>query len=234
MNTILRRLILVLKVWINALLAPADDPRQVYALAYQRQQELLGKVRDAQMNLATTRRRLESQASEAGVKLPRLEEQARQALEAGREDQARFALHLRQAASEELKDLYSQVRELEREEGILALVEQRLASQIEAFFARQEALEARYSAAEAQVHISEALGGISEELSGLGLAVEQAEQRTELMQARLSAIDELVELGVLDIPGRPGRDGPVPQLAGHGDSQAVEEQLASLKRDLTG
>ena len=57
-----------------------------------------------------------------------------------------------------------------------ALTEQRLSSEIEAFYARQEFIEARYSAAEAQVRIGEALGGISDDLSELGRAMEQAER----------------------------------------------------------
>ncbi len=66
------------------------------------------------MSVATTRRRLESPASEAGEKLHKLEEQTRHAFKAGREDQARFALQLRQTGSEELNDLESQVRDLGR------------------------------------------------------------------------------------------------------------------------
>jgi phage shock protein A len=100
-------------------------------------------------------------------------------------------------------------------------------AQIQAVAARQELLEAQYSTAEAHVQVHEALGGVSEELDGLGDALEQAEQRTDRMQARASALDRLVDAGVLDMPV-----GDWPSLASTEDqtSEVVEERLAALKR----
>lgn len=228
MKSILRRLVLILKAWLHALLSPAEDPRKLFAFAYQRQQELLGRVRLAQSNVAAAREQLEGKVAGMRDKQPELEEQARRALVGGREDLARFALQLRQVAAAELQEL----RELEREEHMLSLVEQRLTTQIEAFSVRQEVMEARYSTAEAHVHVHEALGGVSEELADLGVALERAEQRTEDMQARVSAIDELVEMGILEMPRR----GPGPTTAsavlGSGGPGDVELRLAALKREI--
>jgi phage shock protein A len=232
MTGILRRLVLVLKVWAHALLAPAEDPRREFADAYQRQKELLEKVRFAQAGLAASKQRLEARAVTSREKLPRLEDQARQALVSGREDQARFSLQLRLMAVEEVDSLDAQVAELREEERTLQLVEQRLATQIETFFARQEVLAARYDTAEAQVRIKEALGGVSDELAGLGLAVERAQERTEHMQARVSAIDSLTDLGILETPGQSPGDLSALKPA-HGQSaNALEDHLAALKREL--
>ena len=232
MKSILRRLNLILKAWLNALFSPAEDPREVFTFAYKRQRELLQKVQQAQRDVATSKRQLESKTTEVGKKMPQLEAQARRALIAGREDQARFALQLRLLAESEVQTLEEQAGELEQEERRLTLVEHRLATQIEAFFTHQEVLEARYNTAEAQVRINEALGGVSDDLADLGLAVERAEQRTEDMQARVSAIDNLVELGVLDVPGPPPNESGLPQLTGEGDTEKVEERLSALKREL--
>ena len=231
MNAILRRLKLIMKVWLNALLAPAADPREVFALAHKRQMELLGKVRQALATVAASRQRLEVNTAEARDKLPELEERARQALVAGREDQARFALQLRQVVVEETRDLEGQVRQLEEEQRTLTLVEHRLAAQIEAFLARQEMLKVRYSSVEAQLRIKEALTGVSEELEGLDAALERVEETTENMQARVSAIDELVETGILDMPAR-GPGGEPAQLAAGPEEEAVEELLAAMKQEL--
>ena len=102
---------------------------------------------------------------------------------------------------DELDRLERQVTEIEHEERELTLVEQRLEAQIETFFARREVIAARYSTAEAHVEVREALGGVSDELAGLGTALERAEQTTDRMQARASALDHLADLGVLDDPG---------------------------------
>lgn len=229
---LLGRLILLLKTPLNALFAPAPDPRQTFANAYQRQREVLLKVRQALADIAASKSRLEAKTTETKAKLPQLEEEARGTLIAGREDLARLALQRRQVAAVALKTLEQQVREVEQEEQRLSMVEQRLATQIEAFFARQEIIAARYSAAEAQVRINEALTGVSQELTDLGLALEQAEQKTEHMQARATAIDRLVETGVLETPVLPAGDSVERQLAQIDVAQEVEDQLAALKHQI--
>ncbi len=69
-----------------------------------------------------------------------------------------------------------------------------------------------------------------DELDGLGDALEQAEQRTERMQARASALDRLVDAGVLDMPVEAGGDWPSLSSTGDQASEVVEERLAALKR----
>lgn len=229
---LLRRFILLLKVWFKGFTAPAEDPRQTFAYAYQRQRELLLSVQQALADIGTSKQKLETKTVETREKLPRLEEQARRALISSREDLARLALQRRQVAVMELQALEDQVQEVQQEEQRLSLVEQRLAAQIEAFHARQEVIAARYSAAEVQVRITEALTGVSAELADLGNALEQAEQKTERMQARATAIDRLVEAGVLEMPGSPAGDDVARQLAHLDVSQAVEDQLAALKQQI--
>lgn len=221
-----------LKGLAKAFTAPAADPRKTFASAYDRHRGLLLQVREALVQLVSSKERLEAKTAEVQGKLPQLEEEARRALVAGREDLARLALTRRQVAVVQLQTLEQQTREVEAEEKRLSLVEQRLATQIEAFFARQEIMAARYSAAEAQVRISEAMAGVSSELDDLGLALRQAEERTEAMQARASAIDRLVEAGVLEVPGL-HMDSTVERQLGQLDvTQAVEDQLAVLKHRL--
>ena len=64
--------------------------------------------------------------------------------------------------------------------------------------AQKEIIKAQYSAAEAQVKIGEAATGIGEEMADTGLAIQRAQDKTEQMQARAAAVDELVESGTLE------------------------------------
>ena len=114
----------------------------------------------------------------------------------------------------------------------LALVEHKLTAEISTFIARQEALEARHSTASAQVQIGQALAGVSQELAGLGQALKNAEQTAEDMEARVSAISQLEELGVLESPVSGMGASVLPQLAAASDSHEVDEKLAALKREL--
>ncbi len=230
MRSILRRIRLILRSMAHALLASAEDPRQTFAVAHHRQQQMLEKVRQAQSKLRSAKQQLIAKSEAATDKLPQLEEQARQALVEGREDLARYALRLRLLVEEELETLGGQISQVDEEDRAMSLVEQRLMAQIQAVAARQELLEAQYSTAEAQVQVHEALGGVSEELDGLGDALEKAEQRTERMQARASALDRLVDAGVLDVPVEAGGDWPSLSATEDQTSEVVEERLAALKR----
>ncbi|HVO69523.1 MAG TPA: PspA/IM30 family protein [Aggregatilineaceae bacterium] len=228
----LQRFLAQLRRGLDSLLEPAEDPRQAFAYTYQRQRQLLEQVRNALAGLTASKNHLEAKAAAVRDKLPQLERQARQALLDGREDLARLSLRWHQIAAIELQTLEQQVRDVQQERDRLALTEQRLATQIETFFARQEIITARYSAAEAQVHINEALGGVSQELSDLGRALQKTEQKTETMQARASAIDRLIEEGVLEVPGMSHVDTTADALGQFDVTQAVEDRLETLKREM--
>jgi len=127
--------------------------------------------------------------------------------------------------------LEKQLQEIEIEENKLSLTEQRLSSQLTAFFTRQELLAARYSAAEAQVNIGEALSGVSEDLAELGRAMASTERKSEQMQARAAAIDRLVDDGFLEMPSIETLSdiGSPPLLEAE---EEINKQLALLKAQI--
>jgi len=222
-----------IKAGLSAALAPAADPRQTYLNAHQKQRELLSQVEGALDQVVASKKRLQEKTQEVRAKLPALQDQARDALKAGREDMARVALQRRQVAVMELKTLEEQVVGVEKEEASLSMIEQRLATQVEAFAARQEVIMARYSAAEAQVRINEAVTGVSQEFADLAAALEQAEEKTQNMQARASAIDRLVQEGVLDANTLTVSSATIDaQLENAGLNEAVDEQLAALAQEV--
>ena len=228
MKNVLRSLIPKSNAWLNALLAPAEDPRQVFAAAHQRQQELMGKVRQARANIAASKKRLQAKTEEVRNKLSQLETSLGQRPPDSGDVLARFAQQRRQAALEELHTLDQQVQMLEQDEWALSLIEQRLAAEIETFSTRQEVVAARYSTAEAQVRIQEALAGLSDELASLGLVLEQAEQRTEDMQAGAVDIDRLVESVNPETPGIPVGGSKTKRPA----DGSVPAELKRLRKDL--
>jgi phage shock protein A len=179
-------------------LAPAPDPRVTHKTTHQRQRALLDQVAAAGREVAAAKERLQAAADGVRAKLPAMEEQAREDLRAGREATARLALQRRQVVMNELATLERQLAEVEREGIALAMVEQRLSGQIEAFAARQEVIRARFSAAEAQVRINEAMTGVTNDLADLTATLRHAERTTEEMQARATAIDRLVAEGDLE------------------------------------
>ena len=198
MSNLLRRYAGSLRKSLDSLLAPAVDPRQAFAGAYERQRELLGLARRALLDLATTRGQLEARARTIEAQLPQHQQQARRALAAGQEDLARVTLRRRLVAAAEPRAVEQHVRELQHKEQTLALHEQRLAAQLEAFEARVKLIAASYSAAEAQVRIGDAFEGVSTEMSDLGSALALVEQQAEHLQTRAAGVEDAVEDALID------------------------------------
>lgn len=185
---------------------------------------MLFKVRKALVDIVQSKARLEAQIATVKGKLPRLEDQARQAIIGNRDDLARLILRRHQVAAAELHMLDEQMRQVQHDEQQLSLSEQKLSTQIETFLARQEVIAARYGGADAQVRINEALGGVSQELTELGTTLKAAEARAGNIQARASTLDRLIDEGVLDQSGLPADI----RL----NVQAVEDRLAAIKQEI--
>src|SRR6266540_884432 len=191
--SILKRMSTIFRAKANKALDKAEDPRETLDYSYQKQLELLQKVRRGVADVATSRKRVELQAQS-----DKLHGQAQKALSMGREDLAREALTRRSGLAQQLEGLQAQHAQLQGEEEKLTLASQRLQAKVESFRTRKETIKATYTAAEAQTRINEAFSGISEEMSDVGLAVQRAEDKTAQMQARAGAIDELLASGALD------------------------------------
>jgi phage shock protein A len=75
------------------------------------------------------------------------------------------------------------------------------------------------------------LSNIFTDFADLGVSLEQAEQRAEQMQARALAIDDLLDLTVLELPGLPVNDAVAQQLTQTDLAHTVEAQLSALKHE---
>lgn len=224
------RFLFLFRAKATSALDRAEDPRETLDFAFAQQQELLRKVREGLVEVATSKRQIEAQTRRIQEKVPHLEDQARRSLAAGREDLARLALQRRQAAVNEMQDLHHQVMSLAEEQTKLTGTEQALSARVDEFRGRRNALTARYTAAEAQVRVQEALTGVSGELAELGMALGRAEEKMERMQARASALAGLIEPGALDLPG--AGDEIERELRQVSAGQAVEAQLEELRAEL--
>ena len=222
------RMSTIVKSKMNRMLDNAEDPRETLDYSYEKQLEMLQNVKRGVVEMVTAKRRIQQQASKVQENISRLERQARQALDADREDLARLALQRKQNAMIELQGLDEQIEGMELEQQKLTIAEQRLQAKVDAFRNRKEIIKAQYSAAQAQIRIGAALGGISEEMGDVSLAVQRAENKTDQMRAKAGAIDELVATGVLDDITGP-QDDIERELAQISSSASIEAELAALK-----
>jgi phage shock protein A len=188
----------VVKAKLSKLLDRAEDPGETLDYSYEQQLQLLQNVKRGVADVVTAKKRLQLQTEKLESSLVKLDTQARQALGQGREDLARAALERKSAVQQQLQGLDQQVQGLEAQQEKLVASEKQLSAKIEAFRSQKEVIKAQYSAAEAQVRIGEAATGIGEQMADTGLAIQRAKDKTEQMQARASAMDELIESGTLE------------------------------------
>src|SRR5919109_2090949 len=188
----------IIKAKWNALLNRAENPQETLDYSYERQLTSLQNVKRGIADVVTAKKRLQLQTQQLEQNVVKLDTQARQALAAGREDLARAALERKSGVQQQLQDLDTQVQQLESQQEKLVASEKQLSARIEQFRSQKEVIKAQYSAAEAQVRIGEAATGIGREMENTGLAIQRAKDKTEGMQARAAALDELVSSGDLE------------------------------------
>src|SRR5919109_571779 len=231
MAGLMSRASLIAKAKFSKLLNRAENPSETLDYSYEQQLQLLQNVKRGIADVVTSKKRLQLQTSKLEQDLVKLEEQARQALAAGREDLARQALERKATAQEQLRSLDTQIEQLEAQQEKLVASERQLNAKIEAFRSQKEVIKAQYSAAEAQVRIGEAASGIGEQMADTGLAIQRAREKTEEMQARASAIDELIAAGTLEdfTSGETQLDRELAQIS---SSQQVDADLERLKSEV--
>src|SRR5437763_6233894 len=230
---VMKRVSLVFKAKANKALDKMEDPRETLDYSYQRQLELLTKVRRGVADVATSRKRVELQMNQLQQQANKLEDQARKALGMRREDLARGALERKASAQGQLNDLQAQYAQLQAEEEKLTVASQRLQAKVDTFRTMKETIKATYTEAEAQTRINEAFSGISEEMGDVGMAIQRAEDKTAQMQARAGAIDELMASGALDDAVGGHRDDIQNELDMMSASSDVENELSRLKGEIT-
>ncbi len=225
--SLISRIALIFRAKGSATLDSVEDPIEMMEYGYQQQQALLQKVKLGLVDVATSKQQLERQARELRARAPQMDDQAKRAIAAGREDLARIALERKHTAMNELGDLERQLAEVADEQRKLAGAETQLASRIEAFRTHKNVATARYTAAQAQVRVNEALTGVGGELAELSMALGRAEEKTDRMISRASAIDALIASGALETPL--GGDRVEVELRKISVAKKVEDELAALK-----
>jgi len=232
MAGLMERAALVIKAKFSKLLDRTEDPGETLDYSYERQLELLQNVKRGVADVVTAKKRLQLQADKLEQSVVKLDTQARQALGAGREDLARQALERKTVVQQQLQDLDRQSKDLEAQQDKLVASEKQLSAKVEAFRSQKEVIKAQYSAAEAQVQIGEAASGIGEQMADTGLAIQRAKDKSEQMQARASAVDELVASGTLEDFTAGDQSQLDRELAQVASTSQVDDELAKMKAEL--
>ena len=101
---------------------------------------------------------------------------------------------------------------------------------MEAFRTQKETIKATYSSAQAQVKVAEAVSGLSDEFGDVGLAIQRAQDKTQALQARAGAVEELLASGALRDPL--SGDDISRELESISVRADIDQELSQLKQEL--
>ena len=226
------RVSLIVQAKFSKLLNRAENPTETLDYSYEQMLTQLQNVKRGVADVVTSKKRLELQTDKLEQNVVKLETQARQAVAANREDLARQALERKAVAQQQLQGLDEQVTQLQTQQEKLVESQHALETRIESFRSQKEVLKAQYSAAEAQVRVGEAATGIGKHMNDTGLAIQRAKDKTEELQARASAIDELTSTGALEDFTAGDQTQLDRELAQISAGSQVDSELAKLKAEV--
>lgn len=242
MTGLLERFSTIFKAKANEIANNLENPQEMLNYSFEKQNELIIKLRQDIAQVVTSKKRLEMQKAKLLVNVNTLEDQAKRALISNREDLTKLALERKNVLMTQIKELDAQISSIEKDQAKLEDAERRLSTKLQEFKTRKEIIKAQYSAAEAQVKIKENITGISEEFNDIGNILGRVEEKTENMKAKSEALDEMIDSGTLtdftssysptSSSSSPDRDIEN-ELDKVSSSQAVEEELQKLKNDIS-
>ena len=231
MAGLMGRTALVIKSKYSKLLNKAENPTETLDYSYEQMLEQLQNVKRGVADVATSRERIQLQEQKLQQNVATLEQQAKEAVAANRDDLATLALQRKAIAQQQLATMDAEVKQLQEQQDKLVAAEQQLESKIEDFRGQKELLKAQYSAAEAEVKVGEAATGIGSHMQDTGMAIQRAKDKTEEMQARATAIDDLTSSGALEDFSAGDQTQLDRELSKVSTTNQVNDELAKLKAE---
>jgi len=215
----------------NKALDAAENPNEMLDYSYEQMLDHITQVRRALVDITASKKRIELQQQQLQHSVDHLNDQAKAALAAGREDLAREALSRRAAAQQEIDGMTQQREQLADEEQKMEQTLSTLQDRVNKFRSEKEVMKAQYTAASAESAVNEDAAGISRSFGDSGEALQRAQDKIALMQARAAATDELLQSGVLEDVGG-DTDDIQHELDAAGANAQVDKELAALKAEI--
>jgi phage shock protein A len=215
----------ILAAKANKALDAAEKPDEMLDLSYEQMLDQITKVRQGLVSIAASRKRIELQEQQLQHSVDHLNDQAKTALGLGREELAREALSRKAAAQAQIDEFESQHQQLTEQEEKLGQALKTLQDRVNNFRTQKDVLKAQYAAASASAGIS--AGGLDD----TGEALQRAQDKIAVTQARAAAMDELLQSGVLEDVGG-DTDEIQKELDDAGTAADVDRELAALKAQI--
>ncbi|KAI3504895.1 hypothetical protein L1887_26672 [Cichorium endivia] len=209
----------VVKSYANALVSTFEDPEKILEQAVIEMNDDLIKMRQATAQVLASQKRLENKYKAAEQASEDWYKRAQLALGKGDEDLAREALKRRKSYADNAAALRTQ---LDQQKGVVEnLVNNTrlLESKIQEAKSKKDTLKARAQSAKTATKVSEMLGNVN--TSSALSAFEKMEEKVLTMESQAEALNQLTTDDL---------EGKFAML----ETSSVDDDLASLKRELSG
>ncbi|MGO9909770.1 MAG: PspA/IM30 family protein [Acidimicrobiales bacterium] len=215
----------------NKALDAAEKPDEMLDLSYEKMLEQLTQVRRSLVDIAAARKQIELQEQQLEHSVNHLQDQAKAAIAQGKDDLAKEALSRKAAAQAQIDAMEPQHVQLTEQEQKLEQTLEALQKKVNDFRTQKEVMKAQYTAAKAVSSVGESAAGISKTFDDSGAALQRAQDKIATMQAHASAVDELLQSGVLEDVGG-GTDEIQKELDEAGSAAEVDKEFAALKAEV--
>ncbi len=222
----------ILQAKTHKLLNHLEDPDELLDLSYEKMIAGLQETKRHLADVVAEQKSLERQIDAAQQEATRAENDARMALQAGREDLARSALSSKQGALQKVDTLKGAHANIAAQADKLIAYQKKLEARIEQFRTEKEVMKSSYAAAQAQVKVTESLTGVGKNLGNVGDAMRRAGDKVAGMQAKADALDGLMQSGVLSDP-LDNSTAAQKELNSLRSTQAVDAELEKLKSEMS-
>lgn len=229
---ILNRISLAVRLKLSRKLDRIEDPEKSLDYEYLKALEVLRDMKRGLYDLAWTREELEYQIRNAKNEVIRLTSQAQDSLRDDDDAYARSLLQQKYRIVSDIERLEVQVIDIADDEARLLRIEQKYQSIVISFQTQKEIAKAQYGALQTRVRIGEALTGVSYESLSPVFSLEEMEDRVDDMRARVSALDELADLGFLDDYHVIANDPLGRELSQLTVDHLAQEELTSMRKRL--
>lgn len=231
---IVNRLGTVIVSKLSKIVEGMEDPREILDYSYEEQLMMLKAVKRGIVDVSASKQSLMSQRTKLNNKVDQLEVQAKNAVKIERDDLATTALEKKEVLKLQVVDLDIGIEQLQREEDALIKTEQDIETKLELFKSKKEVLKAQYSAAESLSKVNESVAGISGNMTDIGSSVERIQDKTDEMRSKATAIEDLMEKGVLSNVVGETRDKIDVELNKVQIESNVRDELVRLKGEVSG
>jgi phage shock protein A len=207
-----------------------DNPAQSVADAYDEHLLLLHDVRDRLAEVLTAQKKLEMQAAAIARTRDRYRQDAIAALARGDEVLARRAVAREYLANRQSVSLEAEITGIRETFLKIDAVAEDLRVRTEAIRHEKEIVAAKVAAARASITAHSTLGGFSPEMEWIRTLLADARDRTQTLEARAAAIEELVRRDSVG-NSHPSASATTKDT---GAQAEIDRELAALKATLLG